>query len=81
MQMPPVLLDLLLHKPCVLRHLLHNRGSSDPGQRSRERDLTTIKLGLIVLGLDACEWGGPRQSDSEEEERGRELSCFVLRLS
>ncbi|GAA5906884.1 hypothetical protein JCM5296_005556 [Sporobolomyces johnsonii] len=50
---PVLLLDLLLLKQAVYRHLLRNRGGSTPQERRRHQLSETSRLGAIVLGVDA----------------------------
>ncbi|GAA6019244.1 hypothetical protein JCM8202_000948 [Rhodotorula sphaerocarpa] len=48
-----VLLDLLLLKPSVFRHLLRNRGGDAEHSRKQYRRALTLKLALITVGVDA----------------------------
>ncbi|GAA5872238.1 hypothetical protein JCM1840_004105 [Sporobolomyces johnsonii] len=50
---PVLLLDLLLLKQAVYRHLLRNRGGSTPQERRWHQLSETSRLGAIVLGVDA----------------------------
>lgn len=53
---PVLLVDLLLFKQRVYRHLLSNRGSGDREDRAKERYQSMWRVGAVVIGLDACEW-------------------------
>ncbi|BGP35503.1 hypothetical protein JCM10296v2_007341 [Rhodotorula toruloides] len=50
---PVLLLDLLLLKPEVFRHLLRNRGGASSLKRVPHQARETLRLGTIVLGADA----------------------------
>jgi hypothetical protein len=60
---PVLLVDLLLFKPRVYRHLLCNRGPRDSEQRARGRTESLWRVGGVVIGLDAC-------------KSSRALACF-----
>ncbi|SCV74683.1 BQ2448_7712 [Microbotryum intermedium] len=78
---PVLLVDLLLFKPRVYRHLLTNRGSNDPHQRECERTESTFRIGAIVVGLDAlirCTNVGPPESLHPVSLYLRVLSYCVL---
>lgn len=51
-----LLLDLLLFKKRAYRHLLFNRGSSDKFERDKGRRESLIRVGVVVLLLDSCEF-------------------------
>lgn len=51
---PVLLVDLLLAKGRVYRHLLINRGPADPVVRAHERIQSMWRLGALVILLDAC---------------------------
>ncbi|PRQ70697.1 Arv1-like family-domain containing protein [Rhodotorula toruloides] len=50
---PVLLLDLLLLKPEVYRHLLRNRGGTSNTKRVAHQARESLRLGAIVLGADA----------------------------
>lgn len=52
---PLILLDLLLLKARVYRHLLFNRGAGNAEERAAERRKSAWRVGGVVIGLDACE--------------------------
>ncbi|GAA5871547.1 hypothetical protein JCM3774_006291 [Rhodotorula dairenensis] len=50
---PVLLLNLLLLKHRVFRHILRNRGGDQPARRRRYRTRLALKLALVVVGADA----------------------------
>lgn len=50
-----VLVDLLLLRSKVFRHLLRNRGTGTDDEREAERTRSMLRLGAVVIFLDACE--------------------------
>ncbi|GAA6034673.1 hypothetical protein JCM8097_001110 [Rhodosporidiobolus ruineniae] len=51
--LPVVLLDVLLLRPQVYRHLLWNRGGPNDDERRGHRARETLRLGAIVVGVEA----------------------------
>jgi len=49
------LLNLLLLKPTVYRHLLRNRGGETPKERRKHQAIETVKLAAISIFVDTRE--------------------------
>ncbi|ORY76273.1 Arv1-like family-domain-containing protein [Leucosporidium creatinivorum] len=82
---PVLLVDLLLFKQRVYRHLLSNRGSGDREERARERYQSMWRVGAVVVGLDAyirCVSAGPLESAAPFRLFARTLGyCLLETLS
>ena len=62
-----VLVDLLLFRSRVFRHLLRNRGKGGTEEeRAMERTRSMLSLGAVIIGLDACEPTLARLGDSAD---------------
>lgn len=72
---PVLLVDTLLFKPRVYRHLLTNRGGGSRLQREQERRERSWKLGAVVIGLDACEFLCPRAGRCPADRFRADIRC------